>query len=236
MSDRPVLILFDSRGRLLDNELNTCCADFNFYHHWQNGLRLENTFEVARPLILDLKPKLVYYLNGICDITQIKTRNPWSVGMRNISPHISTENFMMKVDQLYANTFALSEFIDHFIMVIFSSQTGLDIGKCNGYPTELISPEQKPLYKTIMLINKRISDLNKSVSIVTPFLSSAVHQRCRGKYRFTSDKLVDGCHPTPALAKCWATKLKANIITNFSKYDRYALSNQMYRYLMLAFA
>lgn len=230
MSDRPVLIISDSRGRLLDNELNSLCFDINFHHHWQSGLRLENSFEVARPLILDLKPKLVYYLNGICDITRIKTREPWSVGMRNISPTVTCDNFMMIIDQLYANTFALSEFTGHYIMVIFSSQTGLDIGKYNGYPTELISPEQKPLIKSIMLINKRIADLNKSVSIVTPFLSSAVHQRCRGKYRFAAEKLVDGCHPTPALASIWAKKLRANVLTNFVKYDRYALANHMYRH------
>lgn len=61
------------------------------------------------------------------------------MGMRNISPYITCENYIMKVDQLFANTFALSEFVGHYIMVIFSSQTGLDIGKYNGYPTELIS-------------------------------------------------------------------------------------------------
>lgn len=139
MSDRPILFVSDSRGRLVDNELIFQCSDLNYYHFWCKGLRLENSFEVVCPLIIDLQPKLVYYLNGICDITQIKTREPWSVGMRNISPSMTCENFMMIVDQLFANTFALSDIIGHYIMVIFSSQTGIDIGKYNGYPIELIS-------------------------------------------------------------------------------------------------
>lgn len=230
MADHPIIIVSDSRGRLLDNELNnTLDTSTQFFHISQNGLRLENTFNLIRPHILSLKPKLIYYLNGICDITYIRTRNPWTVAIRNISPEVTCENYMLTVDQLHANTFALSEYLDHFLMVIFSSQTGIDIGKYNGYPSDLLSPEQKPLNKAIELINHRISHLNRSMAIVTPFISSAVHYRCRGKYRFSSEKLWDGCHPTPELCKTWAYKLKSNIRDNISKYDHYSLINQMYR-------
>lgn len=229
MSDKPIIIVSDSRGRLLDHELNTALHDFNFYHFWQGGLKLENSFNFVRQHIIDIKPKLIYYLNGICDVTYVRTRNPWSVAMRNISPFVTCDNYMLALDQLHANTFALSEQTGHFLMVIFSSQTGLDIGKYNGYPRELISPEQKPLNKAIYLINHRISQINRSMSVVTPFLSAASHQRCRGKYRFSSDKLWDGCHPTPELCRSWASKLRDNILINFTKYDHYALINQMYR-------
>lgn len=230
MADRPILILSDSRGRLLDDELNiTLDNDLHFHHIWQGGLKLENSFNVIRPHILNLKPKLIYYLNGICDITYIRTRNPWSVAIRNISPEITCENYMLTIDQLHANTFALTDYLGHFPMIVFSSQTGIDIGKYNGYPTDLLSPEQKPLNKAIQLINYRISLMNRSMSIVTPFLSSTVHHRCRGKYRFRSDKLWDGCHPTPELCKIWASKLNSNIRDNISKYDHYSLINQMYR-------
>lgn len=208
MADRPILIISDSRGRLLDPELNNVLHDTNFYHFWQSGLKLENTYNFARSHIFDLKPKLVYFLNGISDVTYVRTYNPWSVAMRNISPFTTCENYMLTIDQLHANTFALSDQIGHFLMIIFSSQTGVDIGKYNGYPTELISPEQKPLNKAMQLINHRISQMNRSMNIVTPFLSSATHKRCRGKYRFSSDKLWDGCHPTPELCHIWATKLR----------------------------
>lgn len=229
MADRPILIISDSRGRLLDYELNEILHDINFYHVWQGGLRLENSFNLVKSHVLNLKPKLIYFLNGICDITYVRTREPWSVALRNRSPTIACDNFMMTIDHLHANTFALSDHIGHFLMIIFSSQTGVDMGKYNGYPRDLISPEQLPLNKSIQLINHRISQMNRSMSIVTPFLSSATHQRCRGKYRFVSDKLIDGCHPTRELCKIWASKLRDNILTNISKYDHYALVNQMYR-------
>lgn len=229
MADRPILIISDSRGRLLDYELNETLHDMHFYHIWQGGLRLQNSFNLAKSHILYLKPKLVYFLNGVCDITYVRTREPWSVALRNRSPTITCDNYMMSIDHLHANTFALSDQVGHFLMIIFSSQTGVDIGKYNGYPRDLISPEQVYMNKAIHMINHRISQMNRSMSIVTPFLSSPTHQRCRGKYRFVSDKLIDGCHPTSELCKVWATKLRDNILTNISKYDHYALANQMYR-------
>lgn len=94
MADRPVLIVSDSRGRLLDQALNNALPDIPFHHFWKNGLRLAHSAEIITPVIRELKPKLVYFLNGICDITHIIYREPWTVAMRNISPEITCNNYM----------------------------------------------------------------------------------------------------------------------------------------------
>lgn len=226
MADRPALIVSDSRGRLLDHALNSALSDIPFYHYWQKGLRLSNTADIIRPIILQLKPKLVYYLNGICDITMVTSRDPWIVDMRNISPDTTCVNYMLTVDQLHSDTFSLSSQVGHHLMIIFASQTGIDISKYNS--TDYISPHQGFLNKAIHMINLNVQAMNRSTGVVTPLLSSEVHHRCRGKHRLVSTKLIDGCHPTPDLCTTWANKLKNNIVTNYGKYDHYALINHMY--------
>lgn len=187
-----------------------------------------NTSEVITPLVLHLKPKIIYIINGICDLTYIRTRDPWTVAMVNPSPQGSVINYMTAVDQLHSELYSLSAQIGHQIMVVFSTQTGIDLGKYNGYPRDLISPEQGFLNRAILMINKRIFALNRSMGIVTPYLSSAVHIRCRGRYRFVSNKLYDGCHPSHELCEDWATKIRRNISSNFERYPYYELTNQMY--------
>lgn len=226
MADRPVLIVSDSRGRLLDQALNSTLIDIPFQHYWQSGLRLSNTAEITRPIILQLKPKLIYFLNGICDITKVTSRNPWIVDMRNPSPDNTCINYMITLDQLHSDTFGLSTQVGHHLMIIFSSQTGIDIGRYNN--EDHTSPQQGSLNKAMYMINKNVQALKRSTSVVTPFLSSDVHHRCRGKHRLVSNKLIDGCHPTPELCITWAKKLRNNILINYSKYDHYALINHMY--------
>lgn len=228
MSDQLVMIVSDSRGRLLDSALNTELKDIPFDHFWQSGLRLSNTAEVVTPIILQLRPKLIYYLNGIWDITMITSRNPWTVDMRDISPDTTCVNYMTVADQLHSDTYRLSPLIGHQLMIIFSSQTGIDTGKYSSYPDDLISPNQGYLNSAIYMINKSIQIMNKSTNVVTPFLSSGVHTRCRGKHRLVSSKLSNGCHPTPELCTAWAGKLRKNILVNLSKYDYFTLANHVY--------
>lgn len=71
MSDRPVLIVGGSRGRLLESQLQLELIGINYHFFWRKGLKLSHTAQLIIPLILRLRPKLVYVINGICDITYI---------------------------------------------------------------------------------------------------------------------------------------------------------------------
>lgn len=148
--------------------------------------------------------------------------------MSNISPQITVNNYMLAIDQLLSEIYPLSAQVGHQIMVVFSTQTGVDPGKYSGYPEDLVSPEQVYLNRALLMINRRIFNMNRSMGIVTPYLSSAVHMRCRGKHRFVSSKLYDGCHPTTELCKQWALKIRKNIHSNYERYLQYEFVNQIY--------
>lgn len=228
MAGYRILIVADSQGRLLDSALSSILSDYNYLLVWRKGLRLCQTMDFISHTVKKFKPHLVYLLQGICDITMIRHSFPRTIAMRHPSPEITTYNFMSLVDQLHAQIYSLSDEIGHPIMIICSSQTGMDLGMYNGLPDGLTYPDQPFLDKAILMINKQISILNKSMSIITPFLSSAVHMRCRGRYRTAYNKLSDGCHPTLQLCRVWAHKLLHNLEHNIGLYDRYALINQMY--------
>lgn len=228
MSNYPVLIVADSRGRLLEQELQFELYDINYQLIWVKGLRLINTGETIYRAVLRYKPKLIYLLNGVCDITFLRSREPRLVAMPYSCARTTTAEYITAADQLHAELFSLSSRVGHYIMVIFSTQTGMDLSYYNGYPRELTSPEQGTMNLSIAMINRRIFAMNRSVGIITPYLSSAVHVRCRGRYRFMSDKLADGCHPTRQLCREWATKLRRNILANLNGYDHYSLRNSMY--------
>lgn len=218
----------DSRGRLLESQLRAELLGIDYFFHWRKGLKLSNTSAEITPMVIKLKPKIIYVINGICDVTYIRSRDPWTVAMSNPSPQATVINYMTAVDQLHSELYSLSAQVGHHIMVVFSTQTGIDLGKYSGYPDELISPEQVYLNRAILMINKRIFALNRSMGIVTPYLSSAVHTWCRGKHRFVSSKLYDGCHPSHDLCKEWAVKIGKNINSNFERYPYYELINHMY--------
>lgn len=228
MSNYPVLIVADSRGRLLERELQYELYDINYQLIWVKGLRLVNTSETIFNAVLRYRPKLIYLLNGVCDITYVRSRQPWSIALRHPDAHTTTTEYITAADQLLSELYSLSSRVGHHIMVIFSTQTGVDLSYYNGYPRELVSPEQGIMNQSIAMINRRIFAMNWSMGIITPYLSSAVHMRCRGKLRFAPNKLADGCHPTRQLCKEWALKLRRNILANLNGYDRYSLMNNMY--------
>lgn len=113
-------------------------------------------------------------------------------------------------------------------MILPVTQTGLDIGKYNQYPEDLLSPEQPILDVALAQINKNIILMHKSVGTIPPILASAVHMRCRGKVRFASAKLEDGCHPTRDLCHVWSRRIHNNARLNMELLDHYSLVNQIY--------
>lgn len=136
--------------------------------------------------------------------------------------------YMYDLDLAHAQFFNLYQQLGYKPMVLFATQTGLDFAKYNGYPDDLLSPEQPILDRAIQLINRNIIAIHRSTSVSPPILASAVHMRCRGKYRVAKDKLCDGCHPTPDLCRTWAKRLYYNATLNLDAYDRYTLINQIY--------
>lgn len=153
MAGYLVLIVADSRGRLLEHELQFELYDINYQLIWVKGLRLINTSGAIYNAVIRYKPKLIYILNGVCDITYVRSRQPWLVAMRHPCAYATTNAYITVVDQLLSELYSLSSRVGHHIMVIFSTQTGVDLSHYNGYPQELISPEQGAMNQSIAMIN-----------------------------------------------------------------------------------
>lgn len=227
---RPVqvFIIADSRGRLLKAELDSYFNDITYQIYWKNGLKLTETFDLVAPIIRNIKPKLIYLINGICDVTYIRTREPWAVAMRQPDVDLTVYNYMSAVDLTHSQLFSMSGELGFKPIILFSTLTGIDITAYNKYPEDLVSPEQRILDRAVQIINRNLIRLHKSMFLYPPILASAVHMRCRKRYRMAKSKLTDGCHPTRELANTWARRLHRNASLNLEEFDRYTLINQMY--------
>lgn len=209
----------------MDYHLDRAFACLDVVHVWQGGLTLSNTYTFAREAILHYKPRLIYILTGICDLTEIRSWEPRQVALRYESTQGSVFSYMSRVDLVHSQIYSLKESIGGPPMIIFPTLTGMDMAKYSYFPEDLVHPHQNQLNHVVSTINKQIVTQNNSMHISTPFLSSPVHVRCRGRVRNIYSKLSDGCHLTPRLREVWATKLYENSLANLQKYDLYALTN-----------
>lgn len=228
MADRPILIVADSRGHFLGEHLHAKFIHLNYQLVWRNGLSLSQTPQQIIPIIRTTRPKIIILINGICDITYIKTREPWTVALRSRSVTNIVHEYMNRLDYVHSQIYQMSDELGFKPMIIFSTLTGMDMKVYNRYPDNLRSPEQPILDTAVNAINRHIKALNRSMQIATPLLASEVHRRCRGRYRLAGGKLRDGCHPSTELCERWADRLYENALINANRYDNYQLVNSMY--------
>lgn len=225
-----ILIIADSCGRRLGHELDRVfeyvAIDYRFI--WKSGLSLRGVTDFATDTILEFKPHMIYVLTGICDITYLISRNPPTVVLRHPTVQGTVNYYMHSVDRTHQGLYTLRNLVGHPIMIIFPTLTGLDIHRYNAYPRNLFSPQQPTLNQAVININRLITAMNRSMGTFTPFLSTPVHPRCRSRYRFVYDRLVDGCHPSDHLCSVWANKLFANAPRNVDKYISYSHINTLY--------
>lgn len=154
MSD--ILVVADSWGRMLSEVIKPYFTDLNLKTVWKGGLTLTNLPSFAYQSIIEHKPKLVYVLSGICDLTQITSYDPWTASLRHMTIDACVMNYMVGMDAALQGIYGFSDEIGHPIMVIFPTQTGLNFTAYNGYPDDLISPSQRILNSAMLQINKNI--------------------------------------------------------------------------------
>lgn len=225
-----ILLVADSRGRNLTQEIsrffNPSICKYDLI--WRSGLRTEDVADFARASIEHFRPNIVYILTGICTLTKITSREPWTAGLRSPSVHGSVNLFLIAMDKAFQDIYSMSNIVGHPIMIVFPTQTGMNFTMYNNYPSDLISPHQKILNNAINEINRYIVSLNKSMLVKTPFLGSTTHPRCRHHFRSIFTKTTDGCHPTWELCQIWAYKLWRNAERNMDYYPTFSLVNHMY--------
>lgn len=218
----------DSRGRDIAYYIDKAFVHLDAVLIWKGGLTLLDSFNFAREAIQHYKPKLIYVLTGICDLTVLRSHNPRLVLLRYPSTQATVDSYMARLDFVHSQIYSFMSNQGVCPMIVFPTQTGLDMGRYSNYPEDLVHPHQRSLNHALEMINRNVVHQNNSMHISTPFLASPVHTRCRGRTRHMYGKLSDGCHLTPALRETWATKLYENSLINNQKYDSYALVNHMY--------
>lgn len=147
MADRPILVVCDSRGRTLEPEIMSTFVHLDVKVIWQPGLTLLNTFQFAEEAIFNLKPKIVYILTGLCDITYIFSRNPRMVLLRNGTVQETVYSYMQKVDFVHSQIFSLKRRLNHGPMIISPPKQGLILGSILNSLTTSIIPNNKHLMK-----------------------------------------------------------------------------------------
>lgn len=223
-----ILIIADSRGRRLGHELDRAFENVDHKFIWRSGLTFRGIADFATDTVLSYKPHMIYILVGICDVTYLTSRDPWTVALRHPTIQSTVSHYMYGIDRAHQDLYSLHNLVGHKMMIIFPTLTGMDIGRYNAYPQGLISPQQVTLNRPVIRINRHITAMNRSMSIYTPFLATPVHPRCRRRYRFAYARLVDGCHPSDHLCFIWANKLFDNALRNVDKYPTFSLVNSMY--------
>lgn len=177
----------------------------------------------------EISSRNVIMVGNLCIPHVITSRESWSIGLRVPTVRGTVMNYMESLDKAHREIFQseLSRAVGHQLMIITPTQTGVDIGRYNSYPDNLVSPQQKTLNIAILNINRHVTALNRSMQIKTPFLANIVHPRCRRRNRFVPARLLDGCHPTPELCAIWARIIFKNAMRNIDNYHTFALVNTM---------
>lgn len=223
MADRKILIIGDSRARHMSSFLSREFIHLDYELIWKSGLTLSNTFNYAKSTIMELKPKLIYVLPGVCDITEIRSYNPRLILLRNPTVMATVYSYVSRVDLLHSMIYSLKPVLHHDPMIIFPTQVGIDLTRYNLFPHDLIHPHQVVLNRAIMDINRYIVGQNNRMHITTPFLAGPIHTRCRGRPRHMYAKLHDGCHPSSQICRVWAEKLYENSLINANNMIRITL-------------
>lgn len=227
MADRKILIIGDSRAKHLSGFLSREFVHLDYELIWQSGLTLSNTYNFAKTKIMELKPKLIFILTGICDITEIRSYNPRLILLRNPTVNAMVYSYLTRVDLLHSMIYSMKVVLGHDPMIIFPTQVGIDLSRYNHFPHDLIHPHQVILNHAITDINRFIVGQNNRMHISTPFLAGPIHTRCRRRPRHMYAKLYDGCHPSPQICRIWSEKIYENSLVNANKYDSYYLTNQV---------
>lgn len=225
MADRKVLIVGDSRAKHLSGFLDREYIHLDYALIWQSGLTLSNTYNFAKSTILEIKPKLIHILTGVCDVTEIRSHSPRLVLLRNPTVNATVYSYITRADLLHSMIFSLRTVLGWDPMIIFPTQVGIDLARYNHFPHDLIHPHQVVLNNAMMDINRYMIAQNNRMHITTPFLAGPIHTRCRGKPRHMYGKLQDGCHLSPQISWIWAEQLYENSLINANKYDSYYLAN-----------
>lgn len=127
MAGVSVLVVADSRGRLLKAQLDKVFHDISFCIYWKKSLRLQETAEYIAPMIINMRPKLICLLNGIYEITYMNSCDPWTVALQYPNVTATVDNYMQALDMAFSQILALTDQMGYIPMILPVTQTGINL-------------------------------------------------------------------------------------------------------------
>ena len=192
----PILILTDSRGRLLQETIKgmtELVVDVSVYP----GAGLDELF--TKPLNKALLEKYdkVYIMGGICNIT-VRDRRTRITELRSFTLNDITTKFEAIITTGLAN-------LDTEIPVVLAPIVGIDLNRYNRLPG--VSPFQQLINDSVVAVNRLIITTNSRRGLSTPWVATLIHQnKGRGIKVHRYKHLADGCHFTDRALEYCATE------------------------------
>ncbi|XP_063417676.1 uncharacterized protein LOC134721030 isoform X3 [Mytilus trossulus] len=159
------------------------------------------------------QPKIVYIMAGIPDICT-KTKAP---AYEESFYNLEDNDKLLTMKNIFSQTRTKLESIN--CKVVFVTITTMSFHdwnlhrlKCHKtskllYLTQYVDM-QNQLNSVLHQLNKFITASNEDNDVVTPFLHTYVHKIMGERHYYSYSKLVDGVHPSAALAEKWRKYLK----------------------------
>lgn len=200
-----ILVIGDSRAKLLEPELNKTSLNLSFTVKVLPGAGLHRiTLKALTSLSYDNAFDLLILAGGINDLTKLV-----HLPTRHALPRYNSANNLAE-----AVLFEMRKSINKIskitsIPLVLATLPGMDLVKYSPDYNELLAPFQPALDEAVTTINKQIRGINRLNGIHTLNLAYPVH-RCKGKgghYRNQYSLLLDGLHPGSFLRAKWVNSL-----------------------------
>lgn len=196
-----VLIIGDSRMKLLQHDLNSNTSGLNFTVISLPGARLQHiTLKVLTTLSYPNAFKLVIISGGINDMTRL-VRSPTKHALpRFRNMEVLRESVLTEMRRSVQKIKKISN-----VPLVMATLPGMDLASYSPDYATLLTPLQPNINGAIEEINKQVRGINRLNDIFTLNLAYPVH-RCKGKkglYRNQYSLLLDGLHPGKFLRDKW---------------------------------
>lgn len=197
-----ILVMADSRGRLLDQYLTNYSDDTRkFRVVVKSGAGLERLWESAVLEMKENKVDILFILGGVCDITDLRYDPP---GKRNAWPPTNIDLRFAQICSLIDNISVRFKSLNTNTLLSLIPEAGLDLIQYN----KVKSPIPKEALKIQEKLENLLPSLHEKTRITNRYLGSrtaltldATHARRGGQLHPVYPRLADGLHPTPEVAK-----------------------------------
>lgn len=172
--------------------------------HAYPGARLAKLILKSVQVIYASKPKLVVYLGGVNDLTQIDATT------RRVSLRFpNTSKFIALLSTAMTSPRSLLGLEFPGLVITFGGIIGLDMSRYNGYPCSM--EDQAMINSTVIEANKMIRIYNRLEGAPHVYFSSKVHRWIKGSSEHHYEHLVDGLHPNRIILNHWACQVFAGL-------------------------